>query len=1319
MDTRARAEQPPASLSRRLAELMPDDERRLRRRLDGARKLADPAKKQDALAEIVAAVELAEQRVAARAATVPTLRYPEELPVSQRRDELLAAIRDHQVVIVAGETGSGKTTQLPKICLELGRGIRGMIGHTQPRRIAARTVAARIAEELATPLGETVGYQVRFTDRCSDRTLVKVMTDGILLTELQRDRRLSRYDTIIVDEAHERSLNIDFILGYLKRLVRQRRDLKVIITSATIDPERFSQHFDGAPIVEVSGRTYPVEIRYRPFGAAVDGEEARDQTDAICEAVTELSGEGRGDILVFLSGEREIRDTADALAKAKFANTEILPLYARLSTAEQHRVFKPHPGRRVVLATNVAETSLTVPGVRYVIDPGMARISRYSNRLKVQRLPIEPISRASANQRAGRCGRVAAGICVRLYSEEDFAARSEFTDPEILRTNLASVILQMTALDLGDLAAFGFIDPPDQRNIADGVRLLEELGALRPDESDPRRRLTELGQRLVRLPIDPRLARMVVEADRNGCLEEIIIIAAALSIVDPRERPSDHQQAADQSHARFADPNSDFLAYLNLWRYLQRQQVELSSSGFRRLCGREFLNYLRVREWQDLHGQLRQVAKGLGFTIAPHTVVNPDEPPKVDSQRIHSSLLAGLLSHLGMKDGSKQEYLGARGGRFAIFPGSGLFKKPPRWVVAAELVETSRLWARIAARVEPEWVEPLAKHLVKRQYSEPHWDAGRGAVMAFERVTLYGIPLVTRRAVNFDRVDPKLCRELFIQCALVEGDWDTHHKFFQDNQALLAEVAGLEERTRRRNIVAEDQVRFDFFDQRIPADVVSARHFDAWWKTTRRTSPELLTFDRAILVNDNAGEVSPAQYPDAFHPEGLRQPLPLIYRFEPGTPGDGVTVRVPLALLGQVTSDSLGWPVPGQREELVTALLRSLPKELRKNFVPIPDVARAIVPRLTGAKGSMLAALERELHTATGVVVPRRAWKLDRIPEYLKPTYQVVGAADQPLAEGKDLDAIQRRFRDQARQALAGAVGGLEQVGIGSWTVGTVPRRVEQARDGFAATGYPALVDESGRVALRVLESEHAQRMAMWSGIRRLLLLTVPSPVKLVNARLSNQAKLALSRNPHGSAAALLDDCLSCAVDHLMAQHGGLVWDETGFSQLRDAVRADLHQTLLNTVERVRTVLAESHQVRQSLERTPMVSPGVADLRSQLDELVYPGFVTAVGWSRLSDFPRYLRAAGSRLERLARDPRWDAERLATIERVKLEYQELAAKIPKGHPGEATMVELRWMIEELRVGLFAQALGTAYPISEQRVYRAMDVLENDLASHPGW
>ncbi|GGP53187.1 ATP-dependent helicase [Saccharothrix coeruleofusca] len=1272
--------------------------------MEGARKVRDDKARLAVVAEIEAELEQAELRVALRREAVPKITYPAELPVSARKDDIAALIREHQVVIVAGETGSGKTTQLPKICLELGRGVLGQIGHTQPRRLAARTVAERVAQELGTPLGSAVGYKVRFTDQSGDDTLVKLMTDGILLAEIQSDRMLSRYDTIIIDEAHERSLNVDFLLGYLKQLLPRRPDLKVVITSATIDPERFSRHFGGAPIIEVSGRTYPVEVRYRPIVDPddVDADPDRDQTQAICDAVRELQAEGPGDVLVFLSGEREIRDTADALAALELRDTEILPLYARLSFGEQHRVFQPHRGRRVVLATNVAETSLTVPGIKYVVDPGTARISRYSHRLKVQRLPIEPISQASANQRKGRCGRVSEGICIRLYTEDDFDARPEFTDPEILRTNLASVILQMTSIGLGDIAAFPFIDPPESRNIADGVQLLQELGAILPAEQ----KLTPLGRKLAQLPVDPRLARMVIEGDRNGCVREVMVIAAALSIQDPRERPSDKQQAADEQHSRFRDPDSDFLAYLNLWNYLRERQRELSSNQFRKLCRSEFLNYLRVREWQDVYTQLRQVAKTLGVHVN-------DEP--ADPRSIHISLLSGLLSHIGVKDvlkrdaGKRQatEYLGARNAKFAIFPGSALFRKPPQWVMAAELVETSRLWGRIVARIEPEWAEKLGEHLVKRTYSEPHWEARRGAVVALEKVTLYGVPIVASRKVNYGRIDPELSRELFIRHALVQGEWTTHHKFFHRNRELLAEVAELENRARRRDIVVDDETLYDFYDQRVPAEVVSARHFDSWWKKTRHAQPELLSFDKDMLVNDRA-QVSPEAYPDRIDRGGLT--LPLSYRFEPGTDADGVTVRLPLPALTALPDDSLSWQVPGLRTELVVALIRSLPKPLRRNFVPVPDVAAAALARI-GADEALLPALERELRALTGVSVPREEWRLDQVPEHLRLTFQVVDDNDRELARGKDLGALKQRLRAELRDSLAAAAASLARTGVTSWDIGDLPRTVQRRQSGIVVTAYPALVDKGDSVAVEILDTPGRQRQAMWAGTRRLLLLTVPSPVKLLQRGLNNAEKLALTRNPHGGVAPLLADCIAAAVDQLMAQAGGPAWTQAGFAKLAEHVRKHLGETVFDVVGKVRRVLeaAQDVELRLAGVRGAVFEESLADVRAQLRGLVHKGFVTEAGAGRLGDVHRYLQGMSRRLEKLTENVGRDREWMDRVHQVHAEYRELRAQLPADEPQEA-LEEVRWMIEELRLSYFAQTIGTRYSVSDKRIYKALDAIE---------
>ena len=1309
-----------SDLAARLPALTLRDEERLGRRLEGLRKVREPEKRERQLAAVTGEIEAAEQRLDSRRASIPTPVYPESLPVSARREDILAAIRDHQVVIIAGETGSGKTTQIPKICLELGRGVRGLIGHTQPRRIAARTVAERVAEELGTDLGSTVGWKVRFTDQVGPDTAVKVMTDGILLAEIQNDRLLRQYDTLIIDEAHERSLNIDFILGYLKQLLPKRPDLKLVITSATIDPERFAHHFadpgsgEDAPIIEVSGRTFPVEVRYRPVVDEAADEESdapddidrdRDQVQAICEAVDELSDEGQGDILVFLSGEREIRDTADALEKLNLRFTEVVPLYARLSSAEQHRVFQQHNGRRIVLATNVAETSLTVPGIRYVIDPGTARISRYSHRTKVQRLPIEAVSQASANQRKGRCGRTSDGICIRLYSEEDFLARPEFTDPEILRTNLASVILQMTAAGLGDIAAFPFLEPPDRRNIKDGVDLLQELGAL--DTSERTNRLTPLGRKLSVLPVDPRLARMVLEAQGHGVVREVMVIAAALSIQDPRERPVEKRAHADQLHARFTDPTSDFLTYLNLWRYLKDRQKELSSSQFRRMCKSEFLNYLRIREWQDIDAQLRQVARSLDIDAG-----HPSD--EVDGDAVHRSLLAGLLSHIGLKDAEKQEYFGARGAKFAVFPGSALFKKTPRWVIAAELVETSRLWARIAAKVEPEWIEQQAQHLVKHSYSEPHWEKDRGQVVAFEKVTLYGVTLVAQRRVGYGSIDPELSRELFIRRALVEGEWRTHHRFFHDNRKLLDEVEELENRARRRDILVDEETLYDFYDQRIGAEVVSGAHFDSWWKKTHRTRPDLLTFTPELLVNDNAGAVSERDYPSVWQQGELT--LPLTYQFEPGAEADGVTVHIPLALLNQVRPAGFDWQIPGLREDLVTALIRSLPKQLRRNFVPAPDFAKHVMRGLETTPPDdkpLVELLEWQLHRLRGVPVPRDSWNYEAVPDHLRITFRVVDDKGRKLGESKDLDALKIDLRTRTQAAIAEAAGGLEKRGLKEWTIGELPHAFIQKRGAQTVKGYPALVDDGDSVSVRLLDTPRAQQRAMLAGTRRLLLLGVPSPVNSIQSRLGNGAKLALAANPHGSTEALFADCLTAAADKLIADAGGPAWDQESYVRLRDSVRAELYDTTADAVVKVANILAVNHRVAERLKtigNSLLLLTGLTDIRAQLAELVHPGFVAETTCRRLPDLLRYLKAIERRLVKLPEDPHRDRDRTSVMLRMRDAYDDLLAVLPPDRRDEDGVVQLRWMLEELRVSLWAQPLGTPYPISEQRILRAVEALQ---------
>jgi len=1309
------------ALAQRLPGLTLRDEHRLARRLDTARRTRDHVARDRAVAGIAAAVEEAERRVASRRAAVPVISYPETLPVSARREDIAAAIRDHQVVIVAGETGSGKTTQIPKICLELGRGVRGLIGHTQPRRIAARTVAARIAEELNTELGDAVGWKVRFTDQVGESTLVKLMTDGILLAELTGDRMLRQYDTLIIDEAHERSLNIDFILGYLTQLLPRRPDLKVIITSATIDPERFAEHFGRpgrpAPIVEVSGRSFPVEMRYRPVVDPddPDADPDRDQLDAIGDAVTELQREGGqdGDILVFLPGEREIRDTEKALTALSLRNTEIVPLYARLTTTEQQRVFQPHTGRRVVLATNVAETSLTVPGIRYVVDPGTARISRYSRRLKVQRLPIEKISQASANQRAGRCGRVADGICIRLYAEDDFDARPEFTEPEILRTNLASVILQMISLDLGEPAEFPFVERPDARSVNDGLALLHELGALDTVERGAGRQLTDVGRALAALPVDPRLGRMLVEADRTGCLREVLVITAALSVQDPRERPIEQRQAADERHARFAGAwsaggttldaaGSDVLAFLNLWRHVADQREALSGGRFRRMLREEFLHYLRIREWQDLHSQLRSAARNAGMALN-----DTGGGTEVDADRVHIAVLSGLLSQIGLREGETREYLGARGAKFMIFPGSPLAKKQPRWVMATELVETSRLFARTVARINPDWIEPLAGHLVKRAYSEPHWSRKRAAAVAAERVTLHGIPVVVGRTVDFGRIDPEVSRELFIRHALVEGDWDTRHRFFHANRALLAEIEDLEDRARRRDLVADAETLVAFYEDRIPAEVVSGRHFDTWWKRAR--SPELLDFTEEMLRTPNASEVDARAYPDHVEAGGLT--LPLSYAFEPGRRDDGVTVDVPVAALHQIDPTPFTWQIPGLREELVTALIKTLPKALRRQFAPAPDHARAVLARLQVGDEPLLDGLERELGRMRNVDIPRKAWELDRLPEHLTVTFRVVDEAGQEIQRGTDLEALRRDLAPKVRQELAAAGVELERRGLTTWTIGALPREHSIRRGTHVVTGFPGLIDRGAAVDVRVFPTAAERDPAMWRGVRRLLLLDTPSPSKQVQRGLDNSAKLALSRNPHGSVAALLEDCVTAAADALIAAAGGPAWDDRGYARLQKLFRERLGSTTLQVLQAGRGVLQVWHRVQTQLDDlgAPPWRAGRADITAQLDVLVGPGFATTAGASRLADVARYLEAIERRIEKLRVDPARDAGWTAQVAVVADEYDAELAALPPGIEPSAGLQEIRWGIEELRVSLYAHPMRTRYPVSIKRIQKAIDEL----------
>ena len=1358
--------------------------------------------------------------------------YPEELPVSERRDDIMNAIRDNQVVIIAGETGSGKTTQIPKMCLELGLGEKGLIGHTQPRRLAARSVAERIAEELGQKIGETVGYQVRFTSEVGEHSAIKLMTDGILLAEIQNDKLLRRYSTLIIDEAHERSLNIDFILGYLKRILPQRPDLKVIITSATIDPERFARHFspsyvpgkgivdenlsaeereiaeailpdDAPPIIEVSGRTYPVEIRYRPLEGDelyLDDEEVaedRDPTDAILDAIKELSKEAPGDILIFFSGEREIRDAKDAIEamvlKSPRLNYEVLPLYARLSLAEQHRVFSPGSRPRIVLATNVAETSLTVPGIKYVIDTGTARISRYSARTKVQRLPIERISQASANQRSGRCGRVSDGIAIRLYSEEDFNSRPEFTDPEILRTNLAAVILQMIAIGVvrepGDISRFPFVQPPASRAINDGVNLLRELGALTERTRRKGRggnnsaTLTAIGRAMAAFPVDPRLARMIIEGGRRGCAKEMMVLAAALTIQDPRERPADVRAEADAMHARFVDDTSDFSSFLLLWDYINEQQAALSSSQLRKMCHREYINYLRIREWQDLFAQLRE----MGRTANIHASGGRDINASAHEIDIHKSLLSGLLSHVGAKEEREKdskgrnrgprEYLGARGTKFAIFPGSGLFKKSPDWVLSAELVETSRLWARTNASIDPQWIEEIGKHLISVQYSEPHWSLSSGAAVAYAKGTLFGLTIYADRPVQYARVDAAAAREIFIQSALVEGQWHTQHKFYLRNQRALAEVEELEARLRRRDLRVDDSVLFAFYDARIPAHVTDVRAFDKWWKQARLEDDNFLDFNPEKLINEEAADYDDSQFPRQWvqRTDSGELTLDLRYEYAPtaGVGGarteaakrDGVAVQVPILFLNQLSPEPFRWQIPGLRHELVTALIKSLPKAIRRNFVPAPDVARAACAALeedySPATDELLPSLALVLRRLRGVVVEPEAFNWDAVPEHLKMGFQVRNARNKILGEGKDLRALQQQLHKEIRSALADSLGAsdeamakmvaLAQGGSGSsdgsgnsgssaasakkgakspdapanadasggvrevtgltafpadmFPDGAIPRKVQRVIATQAVNGYPALVDEGSSVGLRIFPTEAEQLHAQRRGIIRLLQLQVPSPVRYVSEHLSHKEKIVFTQNPHGSIDELIRDCTVAALDHLVPHTP--IFTHAEYSELYEHVRAELIETVFDVTKLVAEILSEATALKKAIKKATSLTTmhAVSDVKAQMENLVYPGFVAQTGYDQLVHLPRYLKAAQVRLTKLGPNLHRDNQLMLTVQDLEDSYDNAVKSLPAGTIVPDALRRVNWMIEELRVSFFAQELGTAYTVSEKRIAKA--------------
>ncbi|MEO7125667.1 MAG: ATP-dependent RNA helicase HrpA [Nakamurella sp.] len=1401
----------PADLAIRIGAVSLDDAYRLRKRLTKVRRLQGATRRRE-LAALEQRVDRAEKRIEARRSAVPTISYPSDLPVSGRVDELAAAIRDNQVVVVAGETGSGKSTQLPKICLSIGRGINGLIGHTQPRRIAARTLAERIAEETETIVGGAIGYAIRFGDHTGPRTLVKLMTDGILLAEIVSDPDLLRYDTIILDEAHERSLNIDFLLGYLARLLPRRPDLRLIITSATIDPEKFSQHFSGAPIVEVSGRTYPVEIRYRPYGSDDSDddseddpddadndfggfEEPIDQTTAIVRAVDELTTAGDGDILVFLSGERDITDTADAL-KAHLkgrgglaGSIEVLPLYGRLSMADQHRVFAPSGRRRIVLATNVAETSLTVPGVRYVIDPGTARISRYSSRTKVQRLPIEKVSQASAGQRAGRCGRVADGICIRLYSEEDFAARPEFTDPEIMRTSLASVILKMASLGLGEIESFPFLDPPDAKQITDGITVLMELGALDrasgPGSGRAAVRLTGIGRKLAQLPVDPRLARILVEADQRRCLSEALVIVSALAIRDVREYPLEERDKAVAYHSRFVDPTSDFVGFVSLWHYLKRQMKTLSGNKFRKMCKVEYLHYLRIREWQDLHAQLMSAAGSLGMAIddsvvyeisateptgsaatgraaknagtkgAAATAVSVQGGPQrgsaaigIDHEALHIALAAGLLSHIGSrieresKSGSPiaarnerkrkslREYQGTRGTTFAIWPGSVLAKTGAPFVLAAELVETSRLWARTAAAIKPEWIEQVGGDLLRRNYSEPRWSGKRQAVMATEKVMLLGVTLIAARTVSYDKIDPELSRELLIRHGLVAGEMTLPLPFLDANVAALDEVAESERRARRRDIVKDDDALYALYDRYIPADVTSGQRLEAWWRKASRTDSTVLRFTPEMLVAAGSELARRDEYPDQLDAGTAR--LDLAYVFEPGMATDGITATVPLAALASIDPSSVPAQVPGLRRELALALIKSLPKGLRRAFVPAPDFADVALVRIGNTSGALPDRLAEELTSMTGIGVTPADFDYSKVPDHLRMRFTVVDALGRAVASGDDLAVMQRELAPDTRRALAMVSSTVERTGLTAFPAEGLAQHTTGTASGAQVTAYPALVDAGDSVSIRVFADPADQERAMRAGTRRLVALVLRSQITGLAGRMRQLAAprgpsapgakstltpndlLRLATAPHGSLPALILDAADAAIDALLDWAGGPAWDGGAFDVLAARISGQLERAVADILAATTAVLTAGSAADAAIAGLVAGgdSTGLAlapTLKKERDRWLTPGFITAVRAGHLPDVARYLMALATRAERARERPDRDRERAAEIADLQRLLADREEELRPERRGDDDVTAAHRLLAEYRIALFAQPMKTAVPVSVKRIRAAIAAL----------
>ena len=1247
------------------------------------------------LGTIAREIETASTRLRNRRDSLPAVSYPQSLPVSARRDDIAEAIANNQVVIIAGETGSGKTTQIPKICLELGRGVRGAIGHTQPRRLAARSVAARIAEELEVELGEEVGYAVRFDNRAGSNTAIKLLTDGLLLNEIRRDRLLRAYDTIIIDEAHERSLNIDFLLGYLASILPKRPDLKLIITSATIDPDRFAEHFAGrdgtpAPIIEVSGRTYPVDVRYRPL---VEEREDRtvdtDPMDALCSAVAELLGEGPGDILVFLSGEQEIRDAEEAIKGRRFRDLEVFPLFSRLSAAEQNKAFRKHAKRRVVLATNIAETSVTVPGIHYVIDTGLARISRYSTRTKVQRLPIEPVSQASANQRKGRSGRVTEGICIRLYSEADFDSRPEFTDPEILRTNLASVILQMADLGLGEIASFPFVDPPDSKAIKDGLALLDELGALRTSNGGAPS-LTKRGREIASLPLDPRLARMLLAGRDNGALAEVIVIVSALTVGDVRERPAEERDRATAMHSRFRDKTSDFLGYLNVWRYVAEQRAELSGSAFRKMCKAEYLHWFRIREWQDLNRQLTSVCREHGW--------NPGSLSASDDD-VHRSLLAGLLSSIGARKEETREFSGPRGITFLLHPSSAVAKKPPKWIMASELVETSRLFARDVARIDPMWVEPLAEHMVKRNYSEPHWSSKHGAAMAYEKVTLLGLPVVEGRRILLSRVDPQTARELFVRHGLVDGEWTSRSVEVHANRELVERARELQTRARRADAVIDDEQLVNWYVERIPESVVSGRHFDSWIRSASPSEKAALQLSEGDVRG--AGSVpSEADFPPHWKQGDLT--FDLEYTYDPRSESDGVVVKISLALLARVRPAGFEWLVPGLRSDLYTELIRTLPKMYRRLAAPAASFADLLVEDITPRKAPLTVAVSEALSARVGTTIPASEFHPEALPKHLRMKFEVVDANGSSISSGYSLAGLQKelsaRSQDQLISSLVDDDGPFRE--WTSETIGDLPDEVSRDIGAVHAVAYPALVVQADGIHRTVCTTPQKRSAAMSRAVIEMLRPGLVSTSQLLKGRSPTQ-RLALTQYQYGGVDALVSDAVVVMIGRILSSAGGAPLTAAGFAAVRESAKSQVTGGVARMIAQVLPALVILLDVQRSV--MSMRDNEVADeVRAELDFLIGRGFLARHARGRLEHLERHLTSIASRIQ-LAVDnpPKYDALRSRVIG-IENEVEEACSILSRRQGGTRRSRELRWSLAEYRVSVYTQRLGTAGSISEKKI-----------------